>query len=183
MEGGRRAGRASGGDEKEGVGTGASFHADQHGNLASTYRNQGRWKEAEELDVQVMEASARVLGQEHPDTLTSIANLALTYQNQGRWKEAEELDVQVMETRKRVLGQEHPDTLTTMNNLAFTWNLQCRDNEALALMEECFKLRKKKLGPDHPDTMSSLRVLNEWQMEKLALNSVIRIQETESNRS
>jgi hypothetical protein len=45
-------------------------------NLASTYRNQGRWKEAEELFVQVMETSLRVLGQEHPDTLTSMNNLA-----------------------------------------------------------------------------------------------------------
>jgi Tetratricopeptide repeat len=36
-------------------------------NLASTYRNQGRWKEAEELDVQVMETRKRVLGVEHPD--------------------------------------------------------------------------------------------------------------------
>jgi len=145
--------------------------------------SDGRWDEAEQPFMQVMEASARVLGQEHPSTLTSMANLASTYQNQGRWKEAEELEVQVMETRKRVLGQEHPDTLTIMNNLAFTWKLQCRDNEALALMEECFKLRKKKLGPDHHNTMSSLKALNEWQMEKLALNSVIRIQETESNRS
>jgi hypothetical protein len=60
----------------------------------------------------------RVLGQEHPDTLTSMGNLASTYKNQGRWKEAEELNVQMMETRKRVLGQEHPDTLVNMNNLA-----------------------------------------------------------------
>jgi len=30
-----------------------------------------------------METGKRVLGKEHPDTLTSIANLALTYQNQG----------------------------------------------------------------------------------------------------
>jgi hypothetical protein len=38
------------------------------GNLTSTYRNQGRWKEAEELDVQAMETRKRVLGEEHPDT-------------------------------------------------------------------------------------------------------------------
>ncbi len=74
-------------------------------NLASTYRNQGPWREAEELFVRVMEVSLRVLEQEHPSTLTSMANLASTYRNQGRWKEAEELDVQVMETRKKVLGQ------------------------------------------------------------------------------
>jgi hypothetical protein len=28
-------------------------------NLASTYRNQGRWREAEELDVQVMQRRER----------------------------------------------------------------------------------------------------------------------------
>ena len=72
-------------------------------NLASTFWNQGRWKEAEELEVQVMKTRNRELGQEHPDTLTSMANLASTYRNQGRWKEAEELFVQVMEAFKRVL--------------------------------------------------------------------------------
>ncbi len=81
-------------------------------NLASTYRNQGRWKEAEKLEVQVMETSKTKLGADHPDTLTSMANLASTYWNQGRWEEAEKLQVQVMETRKTKLGADHPETLT-----------------------------------------------------------------------
>jgi hypothetical protein len=41
----------------------------------------------------VLEIRKRVLGDEHPDTLTAIANLALTYGDQGRLKEAEELEV------------------------------------------------------------------------------------------
>jgi hypothetical protein len=60
-------------------------------NLAATYQSQGRWTEAEELEVQAMETRKRVLGQEHPDTLTSMANLASMYRGQGRWIEAEEL--------------------------------------------------------------------------------------------
>jgi hypothetical protein len=63
------------------------------GNLALIYQNQGRWKEAEDLKVQVIETSLRVLNAKHPDTLTSMANLALIYQNQSRWKEAEDLEV------------------------------------------------------------------------------------------
>ena len=47
-------------------------------NLASTFREQGRWKEAEELEVKVMETKKRILGQDHPDTLSSLANLAYT---------------------------------------------------------------------------------------------------------
>lgn len=47
------------------------------------YSLGGRWKEAEELEVQVMETTKRVLGGEHPDTLTNIDNLASIYRNQG----------------------------------------------------------------------------------------------------
>jgi hypothetical protein len=71
-----------------------------------------------------MEASKKVLGDEHPNTLTSMANLASTYWNQGRWKEAEELQVLVTEARKSVLGEGHPDTLTSMVNLAYTLRSQ-----------------------------------------------------------
>ncbi len=52
-------------------------------NLASTYWNQGRWEEAETLEVQVMETRKTKLGADHPDTLTSMANLASTYQKPG----------------------------------------------------------------------------------------------------
>jgi len=134
-------------------------------NLASTYRNQGRWKEAEDLEVLVMETSSRVLGQEHPSTLTSIANLASTFWNQGRWKEAEDLEVLVMETRKRVLGQEHPDTLTSMNNLAWTWKGQNRDAEALDLVSLCLEFSTSKLGANHPNTLACTQTHNNWSME------------------
>jgi hypothetical protein len=51
-----------------------------------------------------METRKKVLGVDHPSTLTSMANLASTFWNQGRWKEAEKLEVQVMETGKTKLG-------------------------------------------------------------------------------
>jgi hypothetical protein len=76
--------------------------------------------------VQVIETRKRVLREEHPSTLTSIANLASTYRDQGRWKEAEELFVQVIEMRKRVLREEHPSTLTSMASLASTYRNQGR---------------------------------------------------------
>ncbi|MCJ1240826.1 hypothetical protein MMC14_008830, partial [Varicellaria rhodocarpa] len=60
-------------------------------NLASTYWNQGRWKEAKKLEVQVMDMRKKLLGVKHPLTLNSMANLASIYWNQGRWKEAEKL--------------------------------------------------------------------------------------------
>jgi len=133
--------------------------------LAITYRRQGRWKEAEELEVQVMETSLRLHGAEHPNTLNSINNLASTYRRQGRWKEAEELGVQVMETRNMVLGAEHPSTLLSLHNLAFTWKGQGRDAEAIKLMENCARLQASALGVDHPRTVASAAALVSWQEE------------------
>ncbi|USP76252.1 kinesin light chain 3 [Curvularia clavata] len=150
-------------------------------NLASTYEKQGRWKEAEELEVQVMEISLRwkqgrwkeaeellvqvtemslrVLGEEHPNTLTSIANLASTYRKQGRWKEAEELEVQVTEMSLRVLGEEHPSTLTSIANLASTYRKQGRWKEAEELEVQVIETRKRVLGEEHPSTLTSMNNL------------------------
>jgi hypothetical protein len=44
----------------------------------------GRYNEAEKSFFDVMETRKRILGIEHPDTLTSINNLASTYSDQGR---------------------------------------------------------------------------------------------------
>jgi hypothetical protein len=45
-------------------------------NLASTYRDLGRTKDAAALQEKVLEARGRILGDEHPDTLRSMNNLA-----------------------------------------------------------------------------------------------------------
>ncbi|KAI8716275.1 hypothetical protein NCS52_00920700 [Fusarium sp. LHS14.1] len=123
----------------------------------------GNYTVAERLGRKAVETRIEVLGEEHPDTLTSMANLASTFSNQGQWKEAEELFVGVMETRKRVLGEEHPDTLTSMNNLAITWKYQDRTRDALALMRSCVLLRERVLGTDHHHTASSVAVLAQWE--------------------
>jgi tetratricopeptide (TPR) repeat protein len=131
-------------------------HSDTASIFGNMYRDQGRLKEAEELEVQVIETRKKVLGAEHPDTLTSMANLASTFWNQGRWKEAEELDVQVMETRKRVLGAEHPGTLTSMANLASTYRNQGRWKEAEELEVQVMETSNRVLGAEHPDTLTSM---------------------------
>ena len=60
-------------------------------NLVWIYREQGRYIEAEELCLQVLETSKRVLGDEHPITWSCRFNLVEIYRKQGRHIEAEEL--------------------------------------------------------------------------------------------
>jgi hypothetical protein len=118
--------------------------------------SDGQYKAAEELQVEVMETSKRVLGDEHPNTLSSIANLASTYKNQGRLKDAEELQVQVMEMTKRVLGDEHPDTLSSIANLAATYRNQGRLKDAEELQVQVMETTKRVLGDEHPNTLSGM---------------------------
>jgi len=72
----------------------------------------------------------RVLGAEHPSTLTSMSNLASTYSNRRQWKEAEELEMQVIETSLRVLGTDHLDTITSMSKLVSMYEEQRKWKEA-----------------------------------------------------
>ncbi|KAL4862232.1 nucleoside phosphorylase domain-containing protein [Aspergillus spectabilis] len=112
--------------------------------LASTYWNQGRWKEAEKLDKQAMEIRKQVLGPEHPETLLRTM------------EEAEELEVPVLPIRKRVLGPEHPDALFSMANIACTYRYQGRWKEAEELEVQVLPIRERVLGPEHPDTLRSM---------------------------
>src|SRR6202522_216154 len=102
------------------------YYDDNYTNFALMMKENGDWNNAEQLEAQVMNMRKKLLGAEHPDTLTSMANLASTYWNQGRWNEAEQLNVQVMDMMKKLLGAEHPDTLTSMANLAKIYQNQGR---------------------------------------------------------
>ena len=64
-----------------------------------------------------METSLRVLGEEHPDTLTSMNNLAFTIHSQGRNAEAVKLMTECVLLRIRVSGAEHPHTLSSSTAL------------------------------------------------------------------
>ncbi|OJJ51875.1 hypothetical protein ASPSYDRAFT_165467 [Aspergillus sydowii CBS 593.65] len=78
-------------------------------NLASTYGDQGRWKEAEQLEVQVMVAQKQVLGPEHPSTLTGMGNIAHTWESLGNIQDALALMSKSVELRNEDLGSDHPD--------------------------------------------------------------------------
>jgi hypothetical protein len=59
-----------------------------------------------------------VLGNDHPDTLTSASRLAANLRELGEYQRAHALDEDALARRRRVLGDDHPDTLASANNLA-----------------------------------------------------------------
>jgi CHAT domain-containing protein/tetratricopeptide (TPR) repeat protein len=120
---------------------------------------QGKYAEAGALAEQVLAARERVLGAEHPNTLTSVNNLAFLYQAQGRYGEAEPLYRRALAARERVLGAEHPDTLQSVNNLAGLYQAQGRYGEAEPLLKRALAARERVLGGEHPSTLTSVNNL------------------------
>jgi Tetratricopeptide repeat len=68
--------------------------------------------------VQIMETRKRVLGEEHPFTLTSMNNLAFTWKSQRRDIEALELMKACLLLRKQKLGADHPNTTSSLKALS-----------------------------------------------------------------
>ncbi|KAJ5888167.1 FabD/lysophospholipase-like protein [Penicillium taxi] len=125
-------------------------------NCGDCLRYDGRYREAETMFRIVLEYRERVLGPEHPDTLTSVSNLGSVLDSQGRYEEAEAMHQRALEGREKVLGPEHPDTLTSVNNLGLVLKSQGRYEEAEAMHRRDLEGSEKVLGPEHPDTLTSV---------------------------
>jgi len=124
--------------------------------LALVYKEQGQWKGAEALEMVVMDRRKQLQGEDHPDTLTSMASLSNTYWNLGQWKNAEALGVVVMDKRKLLLGEDHPHTLISMEELAVTYQSLGQWKNAEALEVVVIEKSKQLLGEDHPSTLLSM---------------------------
>jgi tetratricopeptide (TPR) repeat protein len=52
---------------------------------------QGTYEEAESMHRRALEGYEKVLGVEHPDTLTSVSQLGTVLERQGKYEEAESM--------------------------------------------------------------------------------------------
>ncbi|CAJ2512806.1 Uu.00g009250.m01.CDS01 [Anthostomella pinea] len=154
-------------------------------NLALVLDSQGKHAEAEQIHWQTLKLKTKVLGREHPDTLTSMDNLAEGLRHQGKHDEAEQMHRQTLELRDKVLGREHPDTLASMNNLAEGLRHQGKHDEAEQMHWQTLELKGKVLGRELPGTVSSMNNLEEETndaSDNIALHSQLLDQQQESIR-
>jgi hypothetical protein len=61
-------------------------------NLGIVLRHQGKYEQAEGMHRQEPVLCERVMGKEHPETLTRMSNLASVLKDQGKDEQAEEAD-------------------------------------------------------------------------------------------
>ena len=126
---------------------------------ASFLQSSGDVAAALPLLRRTLEAADRVLGPEHPYTLSSVNNLASCLQALGDAAGALPLFRHALAGYERVLGVEHPDTLTCVNNLASCLQALGDAAAALPLYRRVLGVRERVLGAEHPKTLSSVNGL------------------------
>jgi len=65
-----------------------------------------------------LDGCEKVLGKEHPDTLSSVHCLAQVLESQGNYKGAKEMIQRALDRYEKVLGKEYPYTLSSVSCLA-----------------------------------------------------------------
>src|SRR6266545_940405 len=129
-------------------------------NEAGVYlRSRGQYQLARELHEQALVGCRRVLGDDHPDTLSTMNYLAVTRRALSDLQGARDLHEQTLAARRRVLGDDHSGTLMSMYNLAVTLTDLGDLQGARDLHEQTLTTRRRVLGDDHPDTLQSMNNL------------------------
>jgi tetratricopeptide (TPR) repeat protein len=123
------------------------------------FYQRGQYGEAEPLWNSTLAMCERVLGPEHPDTMSSLNNLANLYADQGKYEQAEPLFQRALVTREFLLGPEHSHTLSSLNNLAVLYADQGKHEQAEPLYQLALETYEQVLGPEHPNTLSTVNNL------------------------
>ena len=115
----------------------------------------GQYTEAENEYGQVLAAQLRVLGANHPDTLTTRHQLAAGLTAEGKPTEALAEFRQVLTARQQLLGANHPSTLSTLHEIGQALGAQDKPADAEAEYRQVLADRQQVLRADHPSTLAT----------------------------
>lgn len=101
----------------------------------------------------------RVLGKDHPQTLSCLEMLAVGYYSVGRIEELVPILEEIYRVRKLQFEPDHPTFLQAQNNHAAAYQISGNHERALPLHEDAMKRARAKLGDDHPATLVSMNNL------------------------
>jgi tetratricopeptide (TPR) repeat protein len=107
----------------------------------------------------------RVLGPEHPDTLTIRHELTRSAGQAGAAARARDQFAALLPTMEQVEGPEHPHILTARYNLAF-WTGEAGDAaRARDQFAALLPIRERVQGPEHPHILNTRHELARWTGE------------------
>ncbi len=127
--------------------------------IGRTYLALGKYPTAEMHLETALELRKRELGEEHPDTLSSMYYLAYVHGNQGHVDESMSLFTKAFELQRRVLGEEHPDTLASMGQVTYLSMEEGTYEEVESLYARTLELQRRVLGEEHPETLFTMHYM------------------------
>jgi len=145
----------------------AALTADTSGmtRIASYLGYSGSYVAAREVSQGMLDARDRVLGPEHPDTLTARHNLARWTGEAGDATGARDQYATLLSVQERVLGPEHPHTLDTRGNLAYYIGQAGDATGARDQYATLLPIDERVFGPEHPKTLTARHNLADWTGE------------------
>ncbi|MFF0855864.1 tetratricopeptide repeat protein [Streptomyces sp. NPDC003280] len=129
--------------------------ADAYSATAHYLYHQGRDAHTIPLRTAALAEYEQVLGDTHPDTLTSRNNLAYAYQEAGDLERAIPLHEATLAQCEQILGDTHPQTLTSRSSLASAYQAAGDLERAIPLHEATLAQCEQTLGDTHPQTLTS----------------------------
>ncbi len=128
-------------------------------NLASAYKDQKRYDEAEPLFKRSLAILEKIEGPEHTIVAAGIDHLANLYKSQGRYDETEPLYKRSIAILEKTRGPDHPDVARTLNSLALIYYRFDRYAEAAPLLERALAIQEKSFPPDHHNVVRGIENL------------------------
>jgi serine/threonine protein kinase/tetratricopeptide (TPR) repeat protein len=124
--------------------------------LADQYRVFGKFDQALPLQQSALDARKKLLGEAHPDTLSSLGAMADLLRKMDRRSEAEPYAREALRLRRQVLGPNSKETLASINTLATILDEQGKLAEAEPYYREALATGRRLLGPDDPFNLTLL---------------------------
>lgn len=127
--------------------------------LSGRYIALGMFDAALPLQARAIELRRKELGDDHPDTMTSINNMGGLLHARGEIAAVEPYFREALERRRRVLGPDHADTLLSLNNMGGLLHAQGDLVGAEKCYKEAMEGRRKTRGDDDPGTLTSINTV------------------------
>eukprot|EP00435_Cladocopium_sp_Y103_P036803 s1780_g9.t1 len=142
-------------------------------NVAINFCYLQRLPEAEPLLQRAFAIQAKILGEDHPDTLKTVQSLAQCLTRMQRLADAEFWFRQTLVSRERTHSSDHPEVVSALEGLAICLGKLCRLEEAEVFFRRAHDILHRTLGKLHPHRRDALRNLG------MCLHRMGRAQEAE----
>ncbi len=130
-------------------------------NLATVFKEQGKYEAAETLVGRALAMRQKLLGLVHHDTAVAGDFLASLLLYQRKYAAAEELCRQELEQRQKFLGPENSEIPPILNNLGSALFRQGKPEAAETIFRQALAMKQKLYGPEHPEVVLSISNLAE----------------------